>query len=37
MTPESVNVVKFMIEDKFSDYRLDLQFFNNLITDVYGD
>ena len=36
-TSESVNVVKFMIEDKFSDYELDLQFFNNLITDVYGD
>ena len=36
-TSKSINVVKFMIEDKFSDYRLDLQFFNNLITDVYGD
>ena len=32
-TYESINVVKFMIEYEFIGYKLDLQFFNNLIKD----
>lgn len=34
---ESINVVKFMLEHKFGEYELNLDFFNNLIEDIYGD
>lgn len=36
-TAEIINVVKFMLEEKFSKYDIDLKFFNNLITDIYGE
>lgn len=35
-TSESINVVKFMLEEKFIQYDIDLNFFNNLIIDIYG-
>lgn len=34
---KNVESVRSMIEKKFGDYLLDLDFFNNLISDVYGE